>query len=259
MPGSRFCTRIDEDCDEDFELNNSAFAIIPAFNPPDALRSIAGSLKESTFTRVILIDDGSDASFRALFDELEALPHIEVLRHAANLGKGAGLRTGMNHALNLDPDCVGVVTLDADGQHLIGDVEKVAAALRKYPKDLILGARAGDGDIPLRSRVGNTLTRCLFRILAGQSLTDTQTGLRGIPLGFIPTLLHMTSPGYEFELEMLLSCRQSGRALREVPIETVYIDNNRQSHFNPILDSMRIYFVLFRFAGESHSGKEARK
>jgi glycosyltransferase involved in cell wall biosynthesis len=171
---------------------DSVFAIIPALNPPDALWSVVGSLTESSFAGVIVIDDGSDASFRPLFDELEALPHVDVLRHAVNLGKGNGLRTGMNHALNLDPGCVGVVTLDADGQHLTGDVGNVAAALREHSEDLILGARAWEGTVPLRSRFGNTLTRGPFRVLAGQSLTDTQTGLRCIFRGFTPTLLHMT-------------------------------------------------------------------
>ncbi|HEY5974409.1 MAG TPA: GtrA family protein, partial [Geobacteraceae bacterium] len=103
------------------------------------------------------------------------------------------------------------------------------------------------GDVPLRSRFGNGLTRVLFRALVGQGLTDTQTGLRGIPREFITTLLRLDSSGYEFELDMLLACKHAKRQILETPIRTVYSEGNRSSHFNPLLDSMRIYFVLFRF------------
>jgi putative flippase GtrA len=50
---------------------------------------------------------------------------------------------------------------------------------------------------------------------------------------------------------MLLACRQDGRRIREVPISTVYIDGNRSSHFDPLRDSMRIYFLFVRFAAVS--------
>jgi putative flippase GtrA len=168
-----------------------------------------------------------------------------------NLGKGAALKTGMNHAACASPEAAGVVTADADGQHAVADVLKTARALAERRTHLVLGTRGFAGDVPLRSRLGNTITRAVMRAVSGESLADTQTGLRGIPMAFVPELLRSRVSGYEFELEMLMSCRHSGRPITQVPISTIYIDGNRSSHFNPLRDSMRVYFVFLRFSAVS--------
>lgn len=84
-------------------------------------------------------------------------------------------------------------------------------------------------------------------MLTGVKISDTQTGLRGIPSKYIPECLKMDGEKYEYEINMLASCGKNEVSLKEIPIETVYVDQNRSSHFNPLLDSIKIYFVLFRF------------
>jgi putative flippase GtrA len=165
-----------------------------------------------------------------------------------NLGKGAALKTGMNFALVKFPDCPGVVTADADGQHHPEDIVKVAARLAEHPEALIMGVRSFGDRAPLRSRLGNDVTRVLMRVVLGQNLADTQTGLRGIPAALVPHLLRLTSAGYEFELDMLIACKHQGCPVLQEPIRTIYLDGNKSSHFHPIFDSMRIYFLLFRFS-----------
>jgi putative flippase GtrA len=99
----------------------------------------------------------------------------------------------------------------------------------------------------LRSRVGNGLTRHIFAFVTGAKLMDTQTGLRAFPRAMLPELMVLEGERYEYEMTVLAHiCRAGGKPL-EVPIETVYIDGNRSSHFDPVRDSMRIYFVLARF------------
>ena len=132
-------------------------------------------------------------------------------------------------------------------QHTATDILKLAAALSTTPNQVVMGARGFDAGVPLRSRFGNMLTRYIMRAVTGQKLGDTQSGLRAVPLSFIPRLLKLRATGYDFELDMLVTCKDSGQRIREVPIETIYIENNRSSHFNPLRDSMRIYFVFIRF------------
>lgn len=228
-----------------------AVVLIPAFQPEEILVDLVLSLRPMSFEAIIVIDDGSGPAGRALFDRLAILPQVHVLRHAVNLGKGAALKTGLNHALWRFPDCAGVVTADADGQHHPEDIGIVAEAMATRPGRLVLGVRRFEGVTPWRSRLGNTLTRLVFHALYGQKLIDTQTGLRGIPPGFIPTLLRIPSTGYEFELDMLVAARYSNTLLEQTPIRTIYRDGNRMSHFHPILDSLRIYAVLLRFFGIS--------
>ena len=221
--------------------------LIPAYKPE--LR-LVGMVRELTAqgTRVVVVDDGSGPEFAGVFATLRLMGNTVILRHVVNLGKGAALKTGLNHIACDACGCVGVVTADADGQHAVEDVLAVAESLAADPQDLILGVRGFEGELPLRSRVGNALTRHVMRWIMGQKVSDTQTGLRGIPMAMIPRLLVIPHQGYEFELEMLLVCKYEGIRIREVGIETIYLDGNRSSHFNPLLDSFRIYFVLLRFS-----------
>jgi len=225
--------------------------LIPAYNPTEALVPLVEQLASSgEFAAIIVVNDGSGSEYARIFSDL-ARPGVHVLPHAVNLGKGAALKTGLNFAACSFPGSVGVVTADADGQHAAEDILRTARALGESPRSLIVGARAFDRNVPFRSRFGNTLTRVIMRMVTGQRLSDTQTGLRGIPMGFIPSLLRLRSTGYDFELDMLVACRDLRRSIKEVPIATIYIDSNRSSHFNPLRDSMRIYFVFIRFAAVS--------
>lgn len=198
---------------------------------------------------VVVVDDGSDARCGDVFGRLAAANGVTVLRHAVNLGKGAALKTGFNHCLVTWPEACGVVTADADGQHAAADILKVARRLVERPQALVLGAREFPAHVPLRSRFGNILTRFVFMIFTGTRLRDTQTGLRGWPSAQCRESLRIPIQGYDFELEALV--RSRGVEMEEVGIQTIYLDGNRASHFNPLRDSFRIYFVFLRYCGSA--------
>jgi len=227
-------------------LNSKVAALIPAYNPSNGLIDLVRGISKSSFEVVVVVDDGSGRECDSTFAEIEKIEKVVLLRHAVNLGKGAALKTGLNQCCF--GGYAGVVTMDADGQHLLEDSLKVAEALKTHSESLIMGVREFDKNVPLRSKVGNSITKYLFRLLTGQKLADTQSGLRGIPMSLIRSLLRIDSNRYEFELDMLLACKHMGRNIVQQPITTLYADQNRSSHFNPLIDSMRIYFVLFRFA-----------
>ncbi|MDO8954834.1 MAG: bifunctional glycosyltransferase family 2/GtrA family protein [Gammaproteobacteria bacterium] len=223
-------------------------ALIPAYNPADDLVPYVRELLASDISQVIVVNDGSLAEYRAVFAQLKTLSGLIVLEHAVNLGKGAALKTGLNYAACNFPQAVGVLTIDADGQHLLNDALTLANALINSPDHLIMGSRHFGKDVPFRSKFGNIFTRYTFRALTGIKLSDTQSGLRAIPMDLIPCLLKIAANGYEFELDMLVTAHRHGWGILEAPIVTVYIDNNKSSHFRPLRDSLRIYFVLFRFS-----------
>ena len=145
------------------------------------------------------------------------------------------------------PDLTGVVTADADGQHDPAGILGVAGRFAQSPEALVLGTRTFSGRIPLRSRLGNSVTRQVMRFAVGHRLADTQTGLRAIPRGLLERLLQVTAAGYEFELEMLIAAKHLGIPVIQQPIRTIYEVGNPTSHFQPLRDSMRIYFVLLRY------------
>src|SRR4051794_30123890 len=213
---------------------NRLAVVIPAYRPSAGIIDLIRKLTEKRLPAVIIVDDGSGPDFRDIFEQAAAFPTVQVLRHAVNLGKGAALKTAFNHVLCTIPDLTGVVTADADGQHHPDDIERVAAALLARPEALVLGARAFEGDVPLRSKIGNIATRKLMHALLGQRLTDTQTGLRGIPASLLPRLLRLEATGYEFELEMLIAAHQLAVPVVEQTIQTIYEPGNPSSHFNPL-------------------------
>jgi glycosyltransferase involved in cell wall biosynthesis len=221
--------------------------LIPAWQPEACLAALASNLVAHGFGAIIIVDDGSDEKYAKFFRELALLPYIQVLRHTVNLGKGRALKTGINHFLSELREMDGLVTADADGQHKPADIVRVAQALLEGRGRVVLGSRSFASDVPLRSRFGNGLTRYIFALVTGSKLADTQTGLRAFPRNLLPDLLAFDGERYEYEMTVLVHlCRQESKPL-EVPIETIYIDGNHSSHFNPIRDSMRIYFVLVRF------------
>src|SRR5271166_2283785 len=95
---------------------NRLAVLIPAYRPSESLLGVVRALVEKPFPRIVVVDDGSGPDFRDLFDRVAELPGVELLRHATNLGTGAALKTGLNHALCRYPDLAGVVTADADGR-----------------------------------------------------------------------------------------------------------------------------------------------
>ncbi|HYL38980.1 MAG TPA: glycosyltransferase [Bryobacteraceae bacterium] len=221
--------------------------LIPAFRPGAALPSLVEKLLEAGVPAVVIVDDGSGPGSREIFERCAALAGVHILRHETNLGKGAALKTGLRYILEVFPGC-GVVTADADGQHAPEDIIQVARALEQNPGCLVLGCRHFDQHVPVRSRIGNLCTRALARVILGEVVQDTQTGLRGLPAKLLPYLPELSSNGYEFELDVLIASKHLGLGIREEKIQTIYAPGNPTSHFNPLRDSMKIYFVLFRFS-----------
>ena len=222
--------------------------LIPSYQPTDILPGLLEELRRVTASPIVVVDDGSGAGYAAIFDRIRQMADVTVLANAINLGKGAALRHGMNHILVHHPDCIGVVTADADGQHAVADIVHVTEALQADPGKVVFGVRAFDTEVPLRSRFGNTVSRHIYRFLIGIDLSDTQTGLRAIPRRLMELCLAIRANRYEFETEQLVVIKAHRMPVREIPIQTIYIESNRDSHFRPLRDSARIYFVLLRYS-----------
>jgi glycosyltransferase involved in cell wall biosynthesis len=225
--------------------------LIPSYNPDNRLFELVKALIRNDVKYIIIIDDGSIPACETIFKKLEALNECTVLRHAVNYGKGRALKTGLNHFYLNFSRSPGIVTADGDGQHLVGDILKVAGALQENPDKLVLGVRKLNRGIPFRSLFGNVLTRFFFSLLIGKRVSDTQSGLRGLPRSLVTHLLKTRGERYEYEINMLILTKVKGVDILEEKIDTIYIENNRASHFNPLFDSMRIYFQLLRFAFSS--------
>lgn len=229
---------------------NNITVVIPSLDPDEKLAAVVSELLLRGFCDIILVNDGSRPENRFRFDELAVLPQCTVLTHEQNRGKGAALKTAFRFVIENRPGCIGVITADGDNQHHPDDIVQVAKALvNNSEKAVILGARNFfTEDIPFRSKIGNRLSSLIFSLLCRRHITDTQTGLRAIPFEYLPDLLSLEGDRFEYESNMLLALAPLNIPLSEIKIRTIYIEENKTSHFKPFVDSIRIIKTLFSFS-----------
>lgn len=222
--------------------------LIPAYEPDLRLPQLVRSLREQEpAASLLVVDDGSGPAYAGVF-EVAAEAGAEVLSFPVNRGKGAALKSGFAWAAERHPG-EPVVCADSDGQHAVADILRVAE--RVALGTMVLGGREFTGRVPLRSRVGNTISRWAFRAVTGTAIRDTQTGLRGYPAELLGWLSGIEGDRFEYESNLLFEAKRAGVRVVEIPIETIYLESNASSHFRPVADSLRIYSRLLGFAASS--------
>lgn len=218
--------------------------VIPSYNPDDKLVNLVEELVDYGFEKIVIVNDGSAPESLAYFEKVAKKKECTLLVHEINKGKGRALKTAFSYCEGVR-ECCGVITVDGDGQHLTKDIVACVEAMYHNKKKVILGVRDFSAqNVPLRSKFGNEITKKVFYILCGIRLSDTQTGLRGIPVEYLNQFISYQGERYEYETNMLLMMKKHSIEWEEVKISTVYLDNNAKSHFNTIKDSWRIYKTI---------------
>lgn len=225
--------------------------IIPAYEPDDKMIQLIHQLREVLDANIVVVDDGS-SKCNFVFDQVKK--DAIVLRHEKNKGKGAAIKTGLTYISENLRGTKCITTVDADGQHKPNDVKKVCESLIKLQKIflvdkiMVIGSRSFTGNVPLRSKLGNTITRYIFKLVSASSIWDTQSGLRAFSFEMIPFLINIKGDRYEYEINVLLEAVKNNIKINETTIKTVYIANNKSSHFRTIRDSALIYKEILKFS-----------
>ncbi len=229
--------------------DNKIVVLIPSLNPN---KEFVDYVKDLTNQKedidVIVVDDGSKESKKFIFEKISKLKNCIVLTHAINLGKGRALKTGFNYFINNYKGCKGIITADSDGQHLVEDVISIGKELNEVNgENLILGTRDfNEPQVPFKSRNGNKITTQVFKLLYGKKINDTQTGLRGLSYEFAKECINLDGEKFDYEINMLIEAVKKKINIIEHKIKTVYFNNNSETHFNPIKDSIKIYKIMFK-------------
>ena len=228
--------------------NPDNIILIPSLNPNEKLLKLAQDLKKLNIDKIVVVNDGSDSSRLHIFDKLKNDYNCTVIHHEKNKGKGAALKTGIAEILKMGYNISGYVTADSDGQHSPSDIARVSESLCKNPSSLVLGVRDfNKKNVPFKSKYGNKITSFIFFMLSGRRCSDTQTGLRGIPVSLTGELLNIKGDRFEYETNMLIQLAKNKVNFLEIPIETIYDDGNSESHFRPFKDSVLIYGEILKF------------
>ena len=220
--------------------------LIPSYEPTNKLIKVITEINKKTDYKILIIDDGSGEKYQPFFEKSEELGCI-VLHHKINKGKGESLKTGFKYLISQNINDK-VVCADSDGQHHIKDIVRIANQIDDNSNEMVLGVRKFEGSVPLKSRIGNSITALLFSTITKMRITDTQTGLRGYPFSMLPWLISIEGSRFEYEFNLLLKSRQAGITIKQIPILTIYENNNKGTHFHPIRDSLMIYIPLMKFS-----------
>lgn len=219
-------------------------ALIPSYEPDNKLLSLVNKLIDNKFI-VIVVNDGSSKKYDDVFNKLDK--KCIYLKYDNNMGKGYALKYGYKYINSNYSDYI-VVTMDCDGQHRIEDAIKLCDYVSDNPYTLCLGKRLRGEFTPLRSRVGNGITKLVFYLSTGTKIYDTQTGLRCFSNKIMDYNLKIPGNRFEYEMNVLLNLSKNNIDVHEIEIETIYFDNNKGSHFNTIKDSFKIYKEILLFS-----------
>lgn len=223
--------------------------IIPAYKPDRTLIAITDRLW-AYGCQIIVVDDGSGEEYQQIFDEVKDI--CIVLCHVENHGKGAAIKTALSYIKQEVWENEPIGIMDCDGQHLPEDMMKLFQFTRTHRKTLVLGVRTVGKEMPFKSRIGNQITRNVYRFVSGVKVSDTQTGLRAFDPKLAERLLSVEGERYEYEMNVLMVCAKEKIPIVEVQISTIYRDRkNSTSHFRGFRDAFRIYKVILKFAFSS--------
>ena len=216
--------------------------LIPAYEPDNKLLKLLQSIDNKY--PIIVINDGSSKKYDNIFNEAKKYAH--VITYKENMGKGYALKTGFTYIDDNYENYI-VVTVDADGQHTFEDAIKLCDCVKENMDSLIIGRRTFTKTTPLRSRIGNYITRKQFKSVTKLDIYDTQSGLRAFSNKLVDYMLKIPGYRYEYEMNVLLHLNENNIKYIEVPIQTIYIDNNRDSHFKTIKDSFVVCKNIIKY------------
>lgn len=222
--------------------------LIPAYRPKWELPQYVNQLLKHGVAEVIVVDDGNDMEYDDLFQQLAEFERCTVLTHEVNRGKGAGLKTGFRYFRDHFPHLTGVVTADADNQHLIEDVIRVGECLSTGRAGFVLGTRNFKRkEMPTRSFIGNSITSRVIQLLFGMYIQDTQTGLRGIATEELDWVIELPGDHFDYEMTMLIQLIKQKKRMVRVDIAAVY-EEVHISYYDTYQDTVRIARHVLREA-----------
>ncbi len=216
--------------------------IVPAYNSAIFLdTTLKGILQKYPAAKIVVVDDGSVDKT----GEKALALGVSCLVHERNLGKGAALMTGLTWARK--QGWKWAVTMDADGQHDISDLESFRVTPCTDKTAILVGRRSIRGtSMPLHRRFSNYLTTCVISLLASKPVYDAQCGYRMYRLDVLDKLVFPIQGRFEWEAQVLVLACRAGYTVAAVDIATVYTDNG--THMHLVRDTLRFLKMVWRLA-----------
>jgi len=192
----------------------SLTVVMPVYNEEASVGGVLDDLLPAVESRgwsLLIVDDGSTDGTAAALAAAQS-PCLRVMRHARNRGYGAALKTGIRSA---STDLV--ACMDADGQHAVSELLKVAASASDNA--MVVGQRKGLTQSPLWRVPGKWLLTFMARLLLGRRIPDLNSGLRVFRADVIRRYIHLCPDGFSFSTTSTFVLMHRGYSVSYVPIE----------------------------------------
>ena len=228
----------------------NVYVLVPAYNAGRTIERVFQRIPAEACDRIaryVVVNDGStDDTDRAL-DRLQASwPTLTALRHPVNRGYGAAEKTLLNHAVEHGADVA--ILLHADGQY---SPEKILEMLEPFDRDeadIVQGSRMAGrgalrGGMPLYKFVANKALTGLANLALGMRLSEYYSGYMAYSRRALLSIPYdRLGDSFHFDLQMLVMARVKHLRIRQVPIPTIYADE--ESHLNPIKYGFDVLSVI---------------
>lgn len=207
---------VDQAPSEDRESERTVAVVVPAYNEAENVGAVVDSLPATvrgyTVDPLVVSDGSSDGTANRA-----ARTDAAVVEHPINQGQGGAIKTGFEIASQRGADIV--VTVDADGQHPVDQLDDLVAPIDEDRADYVVGSRYLGKDRsdngPVRTS-GIRVFTALVNLVAGLEVTDCTNGFRAIRGSRLDDLTlveeRFSAP------EMLIEARKNGLRIVEIPV-----------------------------------------
>lgn len=217
-------------------LQKDGVVLLPSYQPEETLVNLSRGLSLEGFF-VLVVDDGSGENYSHIFNKCKQ--YATVIGYEKNQGKGHAIKYGYKYCLDNLKDYKYVITADGDGQHRIDDIVRVYERVKRQNVSII-GVRKFDVKVPIKSKLGNMLSKFNQSLVTARYMHDNQCGLRAFPYSILPDMIDIFGSRYEYEMNVLTYLQVKELPFECLRIQTIYENNNSGSHFRPIQDTLRI-------------------
>ena len=224
-------------------FTKSSVVLIPSYQPEQTLINLTRGLFEEGF-QVLVVDDGSGPTYASIFEACKK--YAIVIGYEKNRGKGEAIKHGYRYCLDNLKDYKSVITADGDGQHRIDDIIKMDERVSRT-KRTVIGVRKFDVKVPIKSKIGNMLSKVNQALVTARYLPDNQCGLRAFPFTLLTDMVKVFGSRYEYEMNVLTYLETKEIPFSCLRVQTIYENNNKGSHFRPIADTLRIQTSILSY------------
>lgn len=190
--------------------------VVPAFNEAENLKGYVPELIEYTSARgwdLVIVNDGSMDKTKKILNQYTH-DNFTVVHHKVNRGYGGAIISGILAARTKY-----LITIDADGQHVLEDIDKLLQVAIKKDADMVVGSRKGQKSASLLRAFGKLLIRNLARLLMPLKIHDINSGMKLYDTQIAKQYLHLLPTSMAFSDIVALVFINNRHLVMEVPIQ----------------------------------------